>query len=177
MTEDIRSLGSCVKSFRAVICRPNQPFIASCIMATLGASTSDTMEWNPFWRSIYASLLSRLLMWNSNSYCIGLYFNLIHFCAKSWANKWSLHYLHGYSMYYCKFGCGISKMVGPKMQDFCPRINMLKGIFFKTILWWIMVRQKVPKSYFQSQFSMSKIDGIFSKKKSFKNINLGDHFL
>jgi len=27
-----------------------------------------------------------------------------------------------------------------------------------------MVRQKVPKSYFQSQFSMSKIDGIFSKK-------------
>ena len=100
VTEDIRSLGSCVKSFRAVICRPNQPFIASCIMATLGASTSDTMKWNPFWRSIiYASLLSRLLMWNSNSNCIGLYFNLIHFCAKSWANKWSLHYLHGYSMY------------------------------------------------------------------------------
>ena len=39
-----------------------------------------------------------------------------------------------------------------------------------------MVRQKVPKLYFQSQFSMSKIDGIFSKKKSFKNINLGDNF-
>ena len=27
-----------------------------------------------------------------------------------------------------------------------------------------------------SQFSMSKIQGIFSKKKSFKNINLGNHF-
>ena len=39
-----------------------------------------------------------------------------------------------------------------------------------------MVCQKVPKLYFQSQFSMSKIDRIFSKKKSFKNINLRDHF-
>jgi hypothetical protein len=33
--------------------------------------------------------------------------------------------------HYCQFGCGILKMVGPKMQDFCPRINMLIGIFFK----------------------------------------------
>ena len=29
-----------------------------------------------------------------------------------------------------QFGCGILKMVGPKMQDFCPRINMLRMIFF-----------------------------------------------
>ena len=28
-----------------------------------------------------------------------------------------------------QFGCGILKIVDPKMQDFCPRINMLKGIF------------------------------------------------
>ena len=35
----------------------------------------------------------------------------------------------------------------------------------------------MPKLYFQSQFSMSKINGIFSKKNSFKNINLGDNFL
>jgi len=34
------------------------------------------------------------------------------------------------------------------MQDFCPRINMLKEIFLNNILRWIMV---------QSQFSMSKI--------------------
>ena len=34
----------------------------------------------------------------------------------------------------CQFGCEIFKMVGPKMQAFCPRINMLKGNFFKTIL-------------------------------------------
>ena len=29
-------------------------------------------------------------------------------------------------------------------------------MLFKTILQWIMVRQKVPKSYFQSQFHISK---------------------
>jgi len=28
-----------------------------------------------------------------------------------------------------QLGCGILKMVVPKMQDFCPRINMLKGFF------------------------------------------------
>jgi hypothetical protein len=26
-----------------------------------------------------------------------------------------------------QFGCGISKMVDPKKQDFCLRINMLEG--------------------------------------------------
>ena len=38
-------------------------------------------------------------------------------------------------------------------------------------------RQKVPKSDFQSQFSMSKIIRILIKKKFYKNINLGAHFL
>ena len=33
-----------------------------------------------------------------------------------------------------QFGCGILKMVGPKMQDFWPRIDMLKGNCSKTIL-------------------------------------------
>ena len=68
-------------------------------------------------------------------------------------------------------------MVGPKKQDFWPRINILKGKFFKKFCRGASVRQKVPKSYFQSQFLMSKIDGIKKKKKSLKNINLGDHFL
>ena len=68
-------------------------------------------------------------------------------------------------------------MMGPKMQEFCPRINMLKGNCFKTILRWIMVCHKMPKLYLQNQFSMSKIDVIFQQKqKTFKNINLGDHF-
>ena len=64
-------------------------------------------------------------------------------------------------------------MVGPKMQAYCRRIDMLKILR----IWGAPVGQKVPKSYFQGQFSMSKINGIFSKKTSFKNINLGDHFL
>ena len=68
-------------------------------------------------------------------------------------------------------------MVGPKMQVFCPRIDMLKGNRRILRIRGAPVCQKVPKSYFQSQFSMSKIDGIFSKKKSIQNINLGDHFL
>ena len=28
-----------------------------------------------------------------------------------------------------QFGCGILYVMAPKMQDFCPRINMLKGFF------------------------------------------------
>ena len=67
-------------------------------------------------------------------------------------------------------------MVSPKIQAVCTRINMLIGNCFKTILRWIMVHQKVSKSYFQSQFFMSKIYRIFLKENSFKNINLGDHF-
>ena len=56
-------------------------------------------------------------------------------------------------------------MVGPKIQDFCPRINMLKVNRCILRIRGAPDCQKVPKSYFQSQFSMSKIDGIFSKKK------------
>ena len=67
-------------------------------------------------------------------------------------------------LYKCQFGCGILKMVGPKMQDFCPRIDKLKGNRCILRIRVAPVCQKVPKSYFQSQFSMS-------------NINLGDHFL
>ena len=51
-------------------------------------------------------------------------------------------------------------MMGPKMQDFWPRIR---------------VHQKVPISYFQSQFRYQK--SIELKKNLTKNINLGDHFL
>ena len=40
-----------------------------------------------------------------------------------------------------------------------------------------MGRQKVPKSDFQSNFSISKIDRIFLKKILLKNINLGHQLL
>ena len=72
----------------------------------------------------------------------------------------------------CQFGCGILKMVAPKMQDFCQRINMLRGNFFKQSydeLWFV---KKVSKLYFQSQFSMSKINQIFSKKKFHLKISI-----
>ena len=29
---------------------------------------------------------------------------------------------------WCQFGCRILKMVGPKMQDFCPRINSVSSV-------------------------------------------------
>ena len=51
-------------------------------------------------------------------------------------------------------------MMGPKMQTFCLRFDMLKGNRCILRIWGAPVFQKVPKLYFQSQFSMSKIDGI-----------------
>ena len=52
-------------------------------------------------------------------------------------------------------------MVGPKMQAFCPRIDMLKGNRCILRIRGAPVCQKVPKLYFQSQFSMSKIVFVF----------------
>ena len=66
--------------------------------------------------------------------------------------------------YKYQFDCGILKMVGPKMQDLCQRINMLKGKCFETILQWIMVRQKVLKLYFQRQFICQKLGKILENK-------------
>ena len=56
-------------------------------------------------------------------------------------------------------------MVGPKKQDFWHGYAMFKGKKFKKFCRGASVRQEVPKSYFQSQFLMSKIDGIKEKKK------------
>ena len=52
-----------------------------------------------------------------------------------------------------------------------------QGKIFKKLLRVMTVCQKVPKLYFQSQFWMSKINQIFSKKKLSKNTNLGDRYL
>ena len=82
------------------------------------------------------------------------------------------HFLTKHQVFYSQ-----NTLISLEYVHFCPRINMLKGNCFKTILRWIMVHQKVPKLYFQSQFSMSKTNRNFSKKKSSKNINLEDHFL
>ena len=37
-----------------------------------------------------------------------------------------IYFLSTYSVQ-CQFGCAMLKIVGPKMQAFCLRINMLKG--------------------------------------------------
>ena len=68
-------------------------------------------------------------------------------------------------VHYCKFGCGILKMVGPKMQDFCPRIVTLKGNCFKTILRWIMVHQKKCRTRtLKVNFLCQKWTEFFQKK-------------
>ena len=69
--------------------------------------------------------------------------------------------------------CGILKMIGPKMQDFFPRINMLKEFFSKQSCdeLWVVKKCRLSKSIFYV-YSQN-----FFKKKSFKNINLGDQFL
>ena len=48
-------------------------------------------------------------------------------------------------------------MVGPKMQAFCHDHAMLKGNRCILRIQGAPVCQKVPKLYFKSQFSMSKI--------------------
>ena len=52
-------------------------------------------------------------------------------------------------------------MVGPQMQAFCHDHAMLKGNRCILRIRGAPACQKVPKSYFQSQFSMSKIIQIF----------------
>ena len=65
----------------------------------------------------------------------------------------------------------------PKSKQIGQESTCHQEKIFKKILRVMTVCQKVPKSYFQSQFWMSKINWIFSKKKLSKNINLGDHYL
>ena len=68
-----------------------------------------------------------------------------------------------------QFGCGILKM-GPKIQNFCPRINMLKGNYE---LWFV---KKCRNCTFKVNFLCHKSTEFF-QKKIFKNINIGDHLL
>ena len=69
-------------------------------------------------------------------------------------------------------------MVGPKIKDFCPRINMLKGDFFKQSygeLWFI---KKYQNRTFKVNFLCQKLIEFFQKKNHLRiHINLGDHFL
>ena len=42
-----------------------------------------------------------------------------------------------------QFGCSILKMVGPKKQDFCPKINILTGNHCILIIGGAPVHQKL----------------------------------
>ena len=60
--------------------------------------------------------------------------------------------------------------------DFSKNISKKKYFFDLTYTDVHMGRQKVPTSDFQSQFSMSKIIGIFRNFFSLNNVYLGVHF-
>ena len=65
-------------------------------------------------------------------------------------------------------------MVSPKKQDFWPRINICtqRKFFFKNPLMSKSAKIVLPKSIFTAKNQLN-----FFQKKSFRNINLGDHFL
>ena len=68
--------------------------------------------------------------------------------------------------------------LGPKNQDFWPRINVLKGEFCKktsVIELWFVKSAKILLS--KSIFNVKNQPNFFKKIISLKNINLGDHFL
>ena len=76
-----------------------------------------------------------------------------------------------------QLGCGILKMVGPKKQDFCPRINILTGFFLqKKSVDDLRFVKKCQGRTFKVNFQSQKSTKFFQKKISSKNINLGDHF-
>ena len=66
------------------------------------------------------------------------------------------------TVYQYQFGYGISKMVGPKMQDFWPRINM-QDYFKKPCneLWFI---KKCRNRTFKVNFLCQKSTEFFQKK-------------
>ena len=86
-------------------------------------------------------------------------------------------YIHTVHIYQCQFGCGILKMVGSKMQDFCPRINVLKGILLKKILRLMPVRQKLGMVLENKVVQKLKLEKkVFYKKWSPKLIFLNEFF-
>jgi len=53
----------------------------------------------------------------------------------------------------CQFGCGTLKMVGPKIQDFFPIINMLEEIVFKQSYDELWLIKKCRNCTFKVNFS------------------------
>ena len=69
-------------------------------------------------------------------------------------------------------------MVGPKMQDFCPRINMLPRKIFLNNLTSNDSLSKSAKIVLSMSILDVKNESNFKKKKKLsKNTNLGEHYL
>ena len=66
----------------------------------------------------------------------------------------------------CQFGSRISKMVGPKKQDFWPRINIPKGFFFKSVN-DLRLLKKCQNPTLKVNFGRQKSTEFFQKKISF----------
>ena len=58
----------------------------------------------------------------------------------------------------------ILKMVGPKMQDFCPKINMLKGFFLKQSYYELLFVKKSWNCTFKVNFLCQKSTESFQKR-------------
>ena len=68
-------------------------------------------------------------------------------------------------------------MVGPKMQAFCPRIEMLKGNHCILRIWGAPVRQKLGMILQNKVVQQLKLEkNVFYKKWSPKLIFLNDFF-
>ena len=80
-------------------------------------------------------------------------------------------------VHYGNLGCRVLKEGMQNDIAFWPTINILKGNYCILSVDTVANCQKVPESDIQSQFYMSKINGIFQIFFSFKNIILGAHFL
>ena len=73
-------------------------------------------------------------------------------------------------------GCGISKRVGPKKQDFWPRINKIKGILFLNLSMNYGLSKSAKIVLSKSIFDVKNQLNFFFKKR-FYNISLEDQFL
>ena len=60
-------------------------------------------------------------------------------------------------------------MVGPKMQDFCPRINMLKGNHCILRIWGAPVRQKLGMILENKVVQKFKLEKKFFTKNGLLN--------
>ena len=68
-------------------------------------------------------------------------------------------------------------LVGPKKQEFWPKINIFKGRFFLKNLSMNYGSSKRAKVVLSKSIFYDKYQPIFFKKNASKNFNLGDNFL